>query len=220
MLDSFDVKGVATPPRSTEAPLVEGKTTLESIIGRMLPAQSPDLDFYQMALADMDSKYGLWARFLKQYEDARFLPRVHAEITVLEHFYGLGLTFAGLDRYIACSKPACYCCLLYFRHHPGNFVEPAGHNNIWLNWKVPDVKTGPIVNENHQRDILNSMTKDIRKAALDQIRQRDAPHARHPDSATGITRTTSNAIEFPEGLSDIASTDGLGITQRDMEVNY
>jgi hypothetical protein len=43
--------------------------------------------------------------FLDYYHQSGL--RVHAEIVVLEHFYQKQLDFAGDDRFIACSKPAC-----------------------------------------------------------------------------------------------------------------
>jgi hypothetical protein len=55
-----------------------------------------------------------------------------AEIQVLEHFFANKFSFVGIDPFIACSKPACSCCLLYFRNHPGHFVEPALHHKIYL----------------------------------------------------------------------------------------
>jgi hypothetical protein len=202
ILDEFEVKSTGTPSKPTETPQLDRKTTLDRMIVRMLPEHSPELQLYQQALAEMNSKYQLEDRFLKSWRDPNFRPRVHAEIMVLEHFYDLNLTFADFDRYIACSKPACYCCSLYIRHHPGNFVEPATHNNVWLNWKPPDPKPECTVSERIQRDILNLMTRDVRRAALDQIMRRHAPYAKRPDSVTGITQTTRNAMEGPEELLD------------------
>ncbi|KAF2789679.1 hypothetical protein K505DRAFT_252814 [Melanomma pulvis-pyrius CBS 109.77] len=118
------------------------------------------------------------------------IPRVHAEIQVLEQFYGSKLSFAGDDPFIACSKPACFCCLLYFRYHPGHFVEPTSHLKIYLNWRPPDINDEyDIVGQERQRDIVNSMTRDVRKEALRQIAEKSEPQAWHPDSLTGITES-------------------------------
>jgi len=176
----------------------------------MLPPNSPDLAYYQQALAELDATAQLSCRILEAYQNPNFRPRVHAEIQVLEHFHESNLTFADSDRYIACSKPACYCCLLYIRHHPGNFVEPASHRNIHLNWRPPDLKPEcDIVSHNHQRNILNSMIDDIRKDALHQISQRRPPHTWHPDSATGITESiqVGQARELNGDLEEMELTD-------------
>lgn len=189
VLDGFEVRSIPTPAKSVLPP-VDGMTRLESIIVRMLPNKSPDLDRYQRALTEMDAKYQLSDRFLENYADENLRPRVHAEIQVLERFFDSKLSFAADDPFIACSKPACFCCLLYFRHHPGHFVEPMSHRKIYLNWRPPDLTTeDDVLSQNRQRDILNAMTRDIRREALQQIDQKVAPEAWHPDSLTGITES-------------------------------
>jgi hypothetical protein len=103
------------------------------------------------------------------------------------------MKFAADDPFVACSKPACFCCLLYFWHHPGHFVEPDSHNKIYLNWRPPGFRilTG-VMGPTHQRDILNGMNKDIRREALRQIYEKTAPQAWHPDSLTGITQSAQH----------------------------
>ncbi|KAF2257427.1 hypothetical protein BU26DRAFT_383799, partial [Trematosphaeria pertusa] len=186
LLYDFEVRSIPTPAKSALPP-TDAMTRLESIIVRMLPAKSPDLDRYQQALIEMDVKYQLSGRFLASYTDHNLRPRVHAEIQVLEHFFANKFSFAAGDPYIACSKPACFCCLLYFRNHPGHFVEPTSHRKIYLNWRPPDPNSEDgIISQRRQRDILNAMTQDIRKEALRQIDEKAAPKAWHPDSITGI----------------------------------
>jgi hypothetical protein len=190
LLDDYIVKPITTPSRTTSFLQIRGKTNLDSIVKRMLPNQSPQLDTYWQALEEMDRRFQLSEGMLKNYEDPNVRPRVHAEIQILEHFYCNNLEFADSDRYIACSKAACFCCWLYIRHHPGNLVEPSCHCNIYLNWRPPDAEEGP--KQTVQRDILNKMTADIRIEVLDQILQRSGPHKRHPDSETGITLSSEH----------------------------
>ncbi|KAF2176241.1 hypothetical protein K469DRAFT_760893 [Zopfia rhizophila CBS 207.26] len=111
LLHDFQVHSISTPPKSALPP-ADGKTRLKSIVKRMLSKDSPDLDRYTRALMDMDAKYQLSRRFLENYSDPNPKPRVHAEIQVLEHFYSSKLSFAAGDPFIACSKPACFRCLL------------------------------------------------------------------------------------------------------------
>ncbi|OAG13191.1 uncharacterized protein CC84DRAFT_185325 [Paraphaeosphaeria sporulosa] len=192
ILHGFEVRSIPIHTRSAIPPS-DGKTTLDSVISRMLPSQSADVERYQSNLAEMDAKYQLSRRFLDNYRDPDLNPRVHAEIQVLEHFYVGGLRFVESDAFVACSKPACFCCLLYFRAHPGHFVEPTSHQKIYLNWRPPDLDAQmAIIRENHQRDILNAMTKSIRKEAFRQINEKIPPHARHPESLTGITESASS----------------------------
>lgn len=198
LLYDFEVRSITTPPKS-ELPPADGMTRLESIVIRMLPNKSPHLDRYQSALTEMDSKYQLSHRFLENYTDHNLKPRVHAEIQILERFFSSKMSFAGHDPFIACSKPACFCCLLYFRYHPGHFVEPMSHRKVYLNWRPPDLDIeDDTASQNRQRDILNLMTHDIRKEALQQIDGKIAPHPWHPDSLTGITESVLN--EQGQGL--------------------
>ncbi|KAK7187453.1 uncharacterized protein CC84DRAFT_1170362 [Paraphaeosphaeria sporulosa] len=189
VLHDFEVRGVPILTGSIIPP-ADGKTTLESMIKRMLPAGSPSLESYERKLQEMDSKYDLSRRFLENYREPGLKPRVHAEIHVLEHFHVSGLRFIDGDSFIACSKPACFCCLLYLRAHPGQFVEPLSHHKIYLNWRPPDLHSQKeLIGEFHQRDILNAMTKTIRREALRQIDDKIPPHPWHPDSLTGITES-------------------------------
>jgi OTT_1508-like deaminase len=196
LLQSFEAKAIPTPPRSSSPLPMDEMTTLSGIIVRMLPSNSPELARYQADLGQMDDLFQLSARLKKSYQNPNFSPRVHAEIQVLEHFHNNDLQFVDSDRFIACSKDACYCCSLYIRHHPGNFVPPSCHQNIYLNWKVPDMHKD---DSNTRRDTINKMIQDIRKAALDQISQRSPAHRWHPDSYTGIT---VSAREHQERLLD------------------
>ncbi|KAF1972949.1 hypothetical protein BU23DRAFT_589890 [Bimuria novae-zelandiae CBS 107.79] len=197
ILHGCEVRSVPIPMRSAIPP-ADGKTTLDSVVSRMLPSQYPDVERYQSNLAEMDAKYQLSRRFLDNYRDPDLKPRVHAEIQVLEHFHVGSLRFADGDAFVACSKPACFCCLLYFRAHPGHFVEPTSHQKIYLNWRPPDLDTQmAIIGEHHQRDILNVMTQAIRKEAFRQINEKIPPHARYPDSLTGITESArGNKMQY------------------------
>ncbi|OAT13011.1 hypothetical protein BDBG_08286 [Blastomyces gilchristii SLH14081] len=227
ILDGFSVRAITTPARAEWLPpideaAVREKTLLDKVLVRMLPAKSPQLEFYQQQLRKMDETTQISYRFLIPYTDPTIRPRVHAEIQVLEHFHEKGLQFEDSDRYIACSKPACYCCKLYFRHHPGSFEEPASHCKIYLNWRPPDVNTridasaangeedkdGQI----RQRNILNAMIQDIRRDALHQIAEKQKPSNWHPDSCTGITSTAArleqSTVVGSEWGGEIGVNDG------------
>lgn len=187
LLHDFEVCSVPVPAKSAMPP-PDQLTRLDKILVRMLPARSPELELYQQALTDMDARYQLFHRFLDNYAKPDRTSCVHAEIQVLEHFHAHRMQFACGDSFIACSKPACFCCFLYFRHHPGHVAEPVSHNKIYLSWRPPDFSTAiGSIGPNHQRDILNSMSQELRKEALHQIRGKTAPKTWHPDSVTGIT---------------------------------
>lgn len=204
LLDEFDVQNITTPPKATGLPSVDMKTRLDSIIVRMLPARDPDLQFYQNTLAQMDTKYGLNDRMLEKYRDPNHRPRVHSEVQVLDYFHERSLRFEDDDRYIACSKPACYCCLLYFRHHPGRFIEPESHGKLYINWRPPGFNLEPGSSRwKEHRNILDVITADIRKEVLHQIQQQQGPRPWHPDSVTGITESVRSGQGLPENSNGL-----------------
>ncbi|PGH11239.1 hypothetical protein AJ79_04970 [Helicocarpus griseus UAMH5409] len=233
LLDSYSIRAIPTPSRAEWLPpideaAVRNKTLLDKVLVRMLPAKSPELGFYQQELRRMDETTQLSYRFLRPYTDPTIRPRVHAEIQVLEHFYSKGLCFEGSDRYIACSKPACYCCRLYFRHHPGNFEEPVSGGKIYLNWRPPDVSVitefggvdanaNPAQGDNDkqnqtlQRDILNAMIRDIRKDALREIIGKQDLSTYAGSASTAAERWPSTGVERKWNGVTGGERDGLAI---------
>lgn len=179
--------------KSVAAPEPDGLTTLESMLGRMLPANASNLGGYKDALLNLDRQLNLQERVINQYKTKTFQPQVHAEIQVLEYFYSKDLRFIDDDRYINCSKPACYCCHLYIRHHPLGVVEPASHKNIYPNWGphfLPEGMNDP--GYRHQLNMLQKMLETIRKEALAQIKSKAHGPRGHRDTTTGITSSTKS----------------------------
>lgn len=193
LLDLFhncEVRGVPVLPYATMPP-PDHLTRPNNVVVRMLPANAPQLDHYQQALAVLDTRFQVFHRFQENMATPSGNPCIHAEILVLEHFYRCGMHFVDDNSYIACSKPACFCCLPYFRHHPAHVIEPIPHNKIYLNWRPPDFST-PMGNigPHHQRDILDNMNQVLRKEILLQLDAKTGHQAQHPDSVTGITIST------------------------------
>ncbi|KAI1378159.1 hypothetical protein F4677DRAFT_36696 [Hypoxylon crocopeplum] len=180
---------LVNPAASNQRPQADSHTDLRSILNRMLPARESEFAAYEQSLVTLDRKFQITARVRETYE--KFEPGIHAEVQVLEHFHAARLRFVDNDNYIGCSKPACYCCHLYFQHHPSHPVVPESHQKVYLNWGVPLLPGGP--NDGGyiaQRDLLNTMVKTIRENALNQIKSKDGPLKWHADSLTGITDLT------------------------------
>jgi hypothetical protein len=202
LLESYTVRAVPVPVKGNGRPPPRKATSVEAALKRMLPTDAPELEVYRQALSLMDKPFKISERFLNDYSNSKNKTRVHAEVQVLHHFDQHDEEFAEGDKYIACSKPACFCCHLYFRHHPGGFVEPRSHHKISLDWQPPGMESAKTGKKNQLRDILNLMIKDIRKDALGQIIKKAAPRGYHPDSITGISFSISAAPE----LDTIATT--------------
>ncbi|KAK8003272.1 pyruvate carboxylase [Apiospora arundinis] len=187
------VKGVPRPEP-------DGLTTPAGILKRMVKPDNPKMKDYQSAMEIMDNHMHIGEKIIQSYESPDFRPSVHCEVQVLEHFYENNLRYSHNDRFIACSKPACYCCHLYFKAHPADPEEPRSHQKIWPSWSPPLVQDGHLDKKKyrHQLNILNTMIESIRKEALNQIEQRVTSKDHHLDSTTGITPSDSADVHSLE----------------------
>jgi OTT_1508-like deaminase len=199
-------------------PELRKKTTLREIANRMIGNDNSLLLEIQKRLQELDQTFDIEHFVRAEYEKKNFKPRVHAELTLLEHFYRNGLDFAENDPYIGCSKPACYCCSLYFRSHPGQFVEPASHQKIYLNWMPPtsnwDVPDSSSRFANHERDMLNKMVESIRLKTIEQIKIRTGRRPKRFDSVTGDTSSAIGLLErlrLSQDQDTYSTEDGLGM---------
>ena len=199
LFDDFDIEIVPRQASSLPPACLDDRVNLDGILKRMTPSGSDEEVSLELraALQYMNEKHNLESRVREMYESKNFQPQVHAELTLLEYFYKHDLAFVHDDRYIGCSKPACYCCWLYIRAHPGRFAEPACHSKIYLNWKPPSSCDDESCSSGeqciHLRDILNEMVKTVRADAKAQIVARSCRRRSHPDSTTGITRSMDRA---------------------------
>ncbi|KAK7967992.1 uncharacterized protein PG986_002269 [Apiospora aurea] len=207
----FD-KGVTSvrrvsPVSSVPKPEPDGLTTPSSILKRMVKPDHPKLKRYQDGMDFLDRRLNIGDKIVASYNNKDFRPCVHCEVQVLEHFYENSLRFSHNDRFVACSKPACYCCHLYFRAHPADPEEPRCHQKIWPAWSPPLIENGHRDEKKyrHQLYILNSMIESIRKQALAQIENKVTDMEHHQDSTTGITRSdTSDILRLEDQMDNLS----------------
>jgi hypothetical protein len=205
LISSFRIDVVVSPP-PIAAPAADSKTSLDSALKRMLPAnESNRLEQIREILRDFPVS-DVAANFLDAYTDDNFKPRIHAELLLLEHFYHHELDFVDSDRYIGCSKPSCYCCDLYMKSHPGHFVARACHGNLWVNWRAP---IPPIEDkmaaQKHTTNILNDMVKKVRGDVIFQIMSRRPRRPRVPDSTTGMSTSAAWTRMMAETAPNLVS---------------
>ncbi|KAI1813515.1 hypothetical protein GGS20DRAFT_586459 [Poronia punctata] len=203
VLDEFDVQSIEQQPVVTR-PDAESDISIRGIMNRMLPKgvllSEPE---YMEAAELMNSRHQIVEKFRKFYDDKDFKPVIHAEIQVLEHFWDrqpqkrrrfLG-GILGEDRYIGCSKSACYCCHLYIASHPAACVVPQTSRKAYINWGLRALPAGSLdADFPHQLEMVNNINQTIRKEALDQIRRKASASAWHPDSQTGFTPTAPMSL--------------------------
>lgn len=153
----------------------------------MLPA---DQQSYVTKLYEQLTEMRLFSitdAFSENFTDDRLKGRVHVEVFMFEHFYFNNMRPWGREKYIGCSKPACYCCSLYFRFHPGNFVLRPPHNNVYVRW-IPPLMTrlGETTERKHNLDIINQMNAYIQRDVREEIEERMPRRQKAADSTSGI----------------------------------
>ena len=70
--------------------------------------------------------------------------RVHAELVLFDWFWSSQSRYYAEDKYIGCSKAACYSCDRYAQAlSVGDKVALRGcHNKLYLSWRPPDIGSG------------------------------------------------------------------------------
>ncbi|KAI7969355.1 hypothetical protein EIK77_002425 [Talaromyces pinophilus] len=202
VLQTHTIMTVA-PLAAIQPPLRGRHSNLRGIMNRMFHEHDVEKENVEAGLMHLHKITGLFDKFLTLYK--RSDNCVHAEIKVLEHFYWSQLVFAGNDRFIACSKPACLCCELYFKHHPARIMTPSSHRKVWTNWSPPRVQDLTANKEMFilQRRVMSKITHDVREQVINQALQRTSQSPWHPDSRTGITES------FVTGVQEISIEDQL-----------
>jgi hypothetical protein len=201
LLQAYDVRGADSLP-SVPPPVRDSHTNLRGILNRMYKTDGEQKKAVEDGLLYLNrtSFSSIFEHFMEQYT----LPdtHVHAEVQVLEHFYRRRLSFVDGDKFVACSKPACLCCELYFRHHPARMVVPSSHCKVWTKWSPPLVKefTKNSTAAREQKQIMSKITQDLRDQIIDQVLRRTQLSQWHPDSRTCVTeiRPLDSSNQFEE----------------------
>ena len=74
---------------------------------------------------------------LNWFGDRSVKCRPHAEAVVTDWFFSTEAKFVDDDRYVGCSKPSCFCCVLYLKLHPAKMRPRPSHGKIWVQWSFP-----------------------------------------------------------------------------------
>ncbi|OJI84215.1 hypothetical protein ASPTUDRAFT_120671 [Aspergillus tubingensis CBS 134.48] len=126
---------------------------------------------------------------------------VHAELLILDHFEKTGGDFLdNSDKYIGCSKPACYLCYHYICNHPGRYIRPSSHQKLYMRWRLPDISiTEPnaATRFKDQEQILNNLINLVRRELRNDIETGVGKMKECPDSTAG---GTSTMFELETGL--------------------
>lgn len=214
LLDNFRIMAKRSSC-SLRSPLAPERMDLHGIIGRAFQSEK-DIAKYRDLISSMNEITG--GGLLRGIKDrCSFLTRVHAELLLVDLFQEPGFDFVAGDRYIGCSKSACYCCYHYISALRGGFSlssrslpsMPACHNNLYLRWRAPDVPKSRGEAAVKSRELaLNTMLKDIRADLQRQMDSKAPPRSSQFDSLTGVTSLRER--ELPEIGNDEPSSPEEG----------
>ncbi|CZR51077.1 uncharacterized protein PAC_00952 [Phialocephala subalpina] len=203
------------------------EATIECIVHRMFSDSSEETEFMNRLRS-----LGSWEgeeidSFLKRERATK--TRVHAELLLIDHFERNSCNFLGQgEKYIGCSKPACYLCHMYITQHPGRYTIPASHNKLYVGWRPPDVyvqESGTSGLLQVQEKILLQMIDLVRSDLSSEMRSRNMRLPYHTDSTTGITTTLESMLlgetdtppaAYPDDLEQ--STPNLPEPNEDVEL--
>lgn len=206
MFQQFEVHHLASGA-SSERPHIRAKLTLDGIANRMFSKNSSESEEFRDLLQRMEESGSIMQRISEHYSDKNWQPNVHAELALLEVMHERQCIFYDDDKFIACSKAACFCCYHYICSHSGAFARPACHNKVHRNWKPPKSAFAAEDPQNlGQRDIMNNLTAEVRKAVVARVlRQRSRKW--HADSSTGITASIMPVFQPQVYTIDTGETD-------------
>ncbi|KAH8771439.1 hypothetical protein BGZ57DRAFT_764455 [Hyaloscypha finlandica] len=189
------------------------EATIEHTVHRMFSDSSKKAEFMERLRSLVSREREEIDSFLQRERATK--TRVHAELLLIDHFERNSCNFLGQgEKYIGCSKPACYLCHMYITQHPSHYAIPASHNKIYVGWRPPDVyiqEPGAFGLLHVQERILLRMIDLVRKDLFSEIKSHNMRLPYHTDSTTGITTTLESMRLGETDTPPVAYPGDLGI---------
>ncbi|KZF25163.1 hypothetical protein L228DRAFT_62976 [Xylona heveae TC161] len=195
---------VRTVPHAQDRkiPLVAKKLKIGGVVNRMFKANDAQRDLYHERLRSLHSEAELEKILCA---GVKVQTRVHAELLLIDHFERNKAVFLDGDKYIGCSKPACYLCYHYISNHPNGYTTPPSHQKLYLAWRVPDTQKNDITHLQTQEKIMSKLIEKVREDLKREMRSQKPALPLHPDSTCGLTTTAPSLAPFMD-LSGLAQS--------------
>ncbi|KAL2813876.1 hypothetical protein BJX63DRAFT_208180 [Aspergillus granulosus] len=222
----FVVEPIPAEPKRKPLPsLMDQTVEVENIVTRVFPDKDERNQFYH----HIDQFYNLNMEKIKELLGswANNSVRVHAEILLVDYLYKTSGKFLdNNDKYIGCSKPACYLCYQYICQHPGKYTRPPSHQKLYHHWALPAVQTDDpnlsVKDELHKR-FMSEITETLRSELRNEVRRHLAPTKYHADSTAGassvadISRVSSKAFDSLFALIRKTSEEKSALCDDDLD---
>ncbi|KAF2686750.1 hypothetical protein K458DRAFT_202434 [Lentithecium fluviatile CBS 122367] len=144
------------------------------------------------ALTDLEREHNLQLKSQLE-EESSVVTRVHAELILVDLFTRRDLGFAMKDKYVGCSKPACYFCFNWTDLRHREYVCPATHNRIILGCRGINPDLGRVGRKHREfwNEMNGKMTQQVEKDILKYLLERSSGENRgrwHHMSSEGSSR--------------------------------
>ncbi|KAK4212999.1 hypothetical protein QBC37DRAFT_374452 [Rhypophila decipiens] len=192
-------------------------------LGRRFPADREKLvvgyqhEELRQTSSDSDTELSLQdevKRWVLRKNGGVLVTRFHAELQVAHFFNAMSLKFQDNDRYIGCSKGACWFCFHYLKNIPVKapfkndnartvgFVEPSSHNVV-----IPGVGFPPVKSDGSSKHVerMRARMNDVVVGTIREVLLENVPKHlwHHPQSTdTWVDRTASVGNSALEELED------------------
>lgn len=163
MFQHFKLEHVASEANS-EHPHTRAKLTLDGIANRISSEKSSASQEFRDLLRLMDGTGSVMQRISQHYSDENWQPNIHAELALLEVVHERQCVFCDDDKFIACSKAACFCSYHYICSHPGAFARPVCHNKV-LKWEASIFG----IRCSRSPKSWNNLTAEVRRAVVARV---------------------------------------------------
>ncbi|KAL8819893.1 MAG: hypothetical protein Q9191_007635 [Dirinaria sp. TL-2023a] len=194
--------------KEQKLPLTSKEATIESTIHRMYSTVEEQTRF----MARLGSIWDPCELSELLHSQHNTKTRVHAELLLIDHFDRHGCHFLdGNDKYIGCSKPACYLCYAYINCHPGRYAAPPSHQKLYVGWRPPDINQSDQSIEGRQtfqKRIMLKLIEWIRRDLATDIENRTSRFPYHADSTAGMTSASKTAASQASPSLSALSVDG------------
>jgi hypothetical protein len=157
ILDNYRVRVVYPAAIVAPVSLILGEDFIV-VLKRVLPNFRD-----QPILSEISTTVGSASDTTALFKGEKLKLKPHAEAMILDHFSVNNLQFVDGDMYVACSRPSCYCCKLYFDHHPMGARTGRHHGMLWIQWRLPRLP------ESVEGTVDHAALKVLRKMS-DQVR--------------------------------------------------
>jgi hypothetical protein len=155
--------------------------------------QSPNLMDAKKALyafVDLDMRLDNNARFKLMASGESVATKIHCELQLLGIFSSNGWKFLYDDKYIGCSKPACYFCYNWISAHKDCYVLPSTHNKVIPGCRGPDHLGGPDLKATYQK-FRSKIDQDILVILLENHDERGMLRHQHQSTDGSSSRAAS-----------------------------